>query len=360
MNTSVLSSNVDESKPIIADEPTIEYHNDHSNNNGSSAAAHNDNNLVIVQDDVEKKQHENGAMNGENNDGDSSSSSSSSSSSTTTSKDAAVVNNDGGVASTDDVIVTVEEKESVESPRVNSPTSSPSTSAASSPSIPQYDGPSDENSGQPEMRTAIFEYVDEFGEVHSYEMAVNVDEYNRIMKEKEGKSNPSSSDNSGNRASSSNDAPPASAINPVNVSQQQLNTPAAVAGNSSAVMDDNYKIVMFGKVYNLFFDRRTLEYLFDRDSYPKLELIGSPLMAFGVAWMGLRLMALLDRNWASIVFMILALAQAHFSMLKSPQPEANSPFHYSKGTVYSRAFYVLFFGTIALICGVLTRVPEPM
>ena len=231
--------------------------------------------------------------------------------------------------------------------------------------VPQFDGPSDE---EPSSATKIFifEYVDEMGITQSYEMVVSAEEYERLMAEKNGTKTVAVSEGS------SSSSPTSIQINGLPVSngdETNTSSPAAPAVTSIVspktpskpeILDEYYKIELFNKVYNLFFDRRTLEYLFDRDYYPVLELIGSPLMAFGSAWMGLRLLALLDRNWASIVFMIFAIAQAHFSLIKSPQPETNSPFHFTKGTAYSRCFYILFFGAVALICNQLQRVPEPM
>ncbi|KAG2378350.1 hypothetical protein C9374_008493 [Naegleria lovaniensis] len=210
----------------------------------------------------------------------------------------------------------------------------------------------------PEMRTFVFEFVDEFGDIQSYEMSVTLEEYERLMREKKKNSRATSPTSTpvANTAENGEGASRTSITPPQHLSR----IPAATASSSQQKdTSSDYKISIFGKSYHVFFDRRTLEYLFDRDHNPRVEVLAVPLIAFGVAWMGLRLTALLDRNWASIVFMILAIAQSHFSLIKSPKPEANSPFHFSRGSNYTRSFYVLFFGTIALICHAISRVSDP-
>ncbi|KAL9658737.1 hypothetical protein ABK040_005892 [Willaertia magna] len=225
--------------------------------------------------------------------------------------------------------------------------------------IPQFDGPTDTADSvipppndSSEMKTFLFEYVDEFGEILTYEMEVTAVEYDRLMKEKMGVKSETNNNNNNNTGSVSI---PVTEIN----NNQNNNSTTIKDGEGEKPMDNKYKFVLFGEVYNLPFDRRTLENLLDREDYPLLELFIVPLFAFGVAWMGLRLTDLFDGYWASVVFMCISIAQSQFSLIKSPQPEANSPVHYSKITSFSRPFYVLFFGGIALIANALMRVPEP-
>ena len=227
------------------------------------------------------------------------------------------------------------------------------SSPSSENEIPRETATGNNNSNNSDMRVITHEYVDEFGEIHSYEMMVTLEEYNKYAIEKQQHTQNTSQNSHSQPTTTTAVASSTSALVPTTT-----NTPTQPKVVSRS-QDYKYNIKIFGKVYNLFFDRLTLESLFDRDHNPWIEIWGCPLTAFGVAWMGLRLLALLDKNWASIIFMIFAIAQSHFALIKSPKPEANSPFHFSRGTAFSRSFYLLFFGTIALICKAISRVSEP-
>ena len=54
-----------------------------------------------------------------------------------------------------------------------------------------------------------------------------------------------------------------------------------------------------------------------------------------------------------ILFLWISVACSHFSLVKSVQPDAHSYQHFNMWTAYSRAFYLVIFGSSALLLNLL-------
>lgn len=236
--------------------------------------------------------------------------------------------------------------------------------------IPQLDGPVDEentseDSDMDEVRTYTLYFYDDNGDRIPYEMQMTRREYERDY----GKSIPQESSSNTLHVQQSTDSFQFLSITPSprnNSNEQQQNrevTPSQPDNNSITELssshnvatqptDNNYKMVIFGYVFNIPFDRPTLEFLFDRN-YHIAEALWSIIFAAFIAWLSYRLIDLYT-GYLAVIFVWVITASCHFSLVKSSQPDAHSPVHYTMWTAYSRPFYLTVFAAIAFLTNYLS------
>lgn len=149
---------------------------------------------------------------------------------------------------------------------------------------------------------------------------------------------------------------PATPVITRNRSVRAMGTISATTGSTTneslPSLDNHYKMVIFNKVVNVPFDRPLLESLFDRNHHIA-EAIWCIVFATFIAWVSYRLIELYY-NFFSVVFLWVVTASCHFSLLKSPQPDAHSPVHFTMWTAYSRAFYLTIFAGLAFLADALS------
>eukprot|EP01080_Neovahlkampfia_damariscottae_P001942 gene1942-1450_t len=167
---------------------------------------------------------------------------------------------------------------------------------------------------EPKKRTETFSYIDEFGITQSYTIPST-------------ESNETPSSSSDNQSSSSEIT--------IDVTEKK----------EEDIIKEKYYFKIFSKSIPIPFDRLNLEELLDRD-YTLFHFFGSIFLAAFISWFSFRLCSIID-DYFLICLIYVSVASSQFSLLKSPQPDAHSPQHFSRITSFSRGFYFCLFTSLS-------------
>ena len=114
-----------------------------------------------------------------------------------------------------------------------------------------------------------------------------------------------------------------------------------------AVEKQLYKFSICGIVFDLPFDRFVLEMALDRN-FSIFETLLIIFIATLISYLSSPLQVVYSGLIQTVV-MSFAIASAHFSLLKAPQPDAHSPVHHNPLVTYSRSFYFIVLSIVAII-----------
>jgi hypothetical protein len=106
---------------------------------------------------------------------------------------------------------------------------------------------------------------------------------------------------------------------------------------------------IFGFNFKIPFSRLELEETFDKNNsiLEIFKMVGTSLLS---SWILYRLIFTLQISKTLVTLIIFSFATSQFSLIKSPQPDAHSPFHITPILLsYSRSFYFILFGGSSLL-----------